>query len=57
MPEISRFFGIIVRMFYDDHPPPHIHARYGEFEVKVDIKTGDVLSGKLPRRAMSLVWE
>jgi hypothetical protein len=39
MPEISRFFGIIIKMFYDDHNPPHFHALYGEFEVLIDINT------------------
>ena len=39
MPEISRFFGIIIAVFYDDHNPPHIHARYGGQKVAIEIKT------------------
>jgi hypothetical protein len=42
MPEISRFFGIVVAMFYSDHAPPHFHARYGEYEVTVRIDDGGV---------------
>jgi hypothetical protein len=57
MPELSRFFGIIIRMFYDDHPPPHFHAKYGEYQAKIAIETGEVIAGRLPRRAMGLVWE
>ena len=55
MPEISRFFGIIIAMFYNEHNPPHFHARYGEHKVEVDIQTFSVLAGKLPPRAMGLV--
>lgn len=39
MPEISRFFGIIVRMFYNDHEPPHFHVGYGEFEALIEVNT------------------
>jgi len=44
-------------MFFNDHPPPHFHARYGEFEVTIDIGTMEVLEGKLPQRALSLAQE
>jgi hypothetical protein len=57
MPEISRFFGIIIKMFYDDHNPPHFHALYGEFEVLIDINTLAVFAGHLPPRALGLVVE
>jgi hypothetical protein len=57
MPEISRFFGIIIRMFFGDHPPPHFHARYGKHKAKVGIESLTVLSGSLPPRAMGLVIE
>lgn len=57
MPEVSRFFGIIIRMYYDDHPPPHFHAIYGEQEVQVGIDPIVVLNGQLPRRAISMVIE
>ena len=55
MPEISRFFGIIIAMFYNEHNPPHFHARYGEHKVEVDIQTLSVLAGKFPPRALGLV--
>jgi hypothetical protein len=57
MPEISRFYGIIVRMFIDDHEPPHFHVRYGEFEAEVEIDRIKVTSGWLPRRVSALVTE
>ena len=57
MPEISRFLGIIIAMFYNEHNPPHFHARYGEYKVEIAIKTLSVLAGKLPPRAMGLVME
>lgn len=57
MPEISRFFGIIIRMFFDDHLPPHFHAEYGEDEVLININTLSVISGKLKARALGLVME
>jgi hypothetical protein len=56
MPEISRFLGIVIGMFYRDHVPPHFHATYGEYEVTVDIETG-VVQGRIPKRAMRLVLE
>lgn len=57
MPELSRFFGIIVRMFYNDHLPPHFHAVYGDDEALVEIDTLAIYRGALPRRAMALVLE
>lgn len=57
MPELSRFFGIIIRMYYDDHPPPHFHAFYGEHEIQVGIDPIVILNGQLPRRAISMVIE
>ena len=44
-------------MFYEDHPPPHIHARYNEFKARFDIATGAVISGNLPRQATRMVQE
>jgi len=44
-------------MFYNDHPPPHFHARYGEFEATIEISTLKILEGGLPKRALSLVEE
>lgn len=57
MPEISRFYGIIIRMYYLDHAPPHFHAYYGEYEALVNIRTMAVLAGRLPARAFGLVTE
>jgi hypothetical protein len=56
VPEISRFFGIVVAMYYDDHPPPHFHARYGEYRAILEID-GGLLTGVLPPRALGLVIE
>jgi hypothetical protein len=57
MPELSRFFGIIIRMFYSDHEPAHFHAIYGEYEALIEIDTLAVFRGSLPRRALALVLE
>ena len=57
MPEVSRFFGIIIRMFFNDHPPAHFHAVYGEHEALIEIETLAVFRGELPRRALALVLE
>ena len=57
MPEISRFFGIVVAMYYDDHPPPHFHVRYGEHRAILEIDPVAVLIGDLPPRALGLVME
>ena len=57
MPTISIFFGISIRMFYDDHAPPHFHAFYGSHAAVVDIATLVVREGTLPRRARSLILE
>jgi hypothetical protein len=56
MPEISRFLGIVIRMYYRDHQPPHFHAEYGEYEVKVYLETG-IVEGRFPRRALEHVLE
>lgn len=57
MPEISRFFGIIIAMFYNDHAPPHFHARYGEQRAIIGIDTLTVLTGRLAPRVLGLVME
>ncbi len=57
MPEISRFYGIVIRMYFDDHNPPHFHADYGGKEALVNIRTLAVFAGELPPRAMGLVAE
>jgi Domain of unknown function (DUF4160) len=55
MPTISWFYGIAIRMYFRDHPPPHFEAVYGEHEANVDIATGEVLEGYLPNTAARLV--
>lgn len=57
MPEISRFFGIIVLMYYKDHPPPHFHVRYGDQKALISIETLTVLAGRLSPRALGLTIE
>ena len=56
MPEISRFLGIVIAMYYNDHPPAHFHAKYGEYEVTVNIHDTE-FNGLFPRRALRLVLE
>jgi len=57
MPTISYFYGIFVRMYIRDHPPPHFHAVYQEYEANVSIESGKVIEGTLPRAAARLVRE
>ncbi len=57
MPEISRFYGIIIRMYIKDHSPPHFHAEYGGNEAMINIQTGEIIHGDLPRRALRLVQD
>ncbi len=59
MPVLSRFYGIVIRMYFQqaEHNPPHIHALYGDDVAAVDILTGDILEGHLPPKALSLVRE
>ncbi len=57
MPEVSRFFGISIRMYFDDHDPPHFHAIYGDAEAEVGIVPVALLRGRFPRRALGMVTE
>jgi len=57
MPEISRFYGIIIKMFFSDHAPPHFHALYGDHEAVFNIQNLAVMGGSLPPRALGLVTE
>jgi len=59
MPEIARFYGIIVKIYFmqKEHNPPHIHALYGEYMSAIDIETFEVLEGDLPNKALDLVKE
>jgi hypothetical protein len=56
MPILSRFLGIIILMYWTDHSPPHFHAKYGEYEISVDIHTG-LVQGRFPKRALRHVLE
>lgn len=55
MPIISVFFGIVIRMYHDDHPPPHIHASYQGFEAFVRLADGEIIAGSLPKKAARIV--
>ncbi|NER97325.1 MAG: DUF4160 domain-containing protein [Symploca sp. SIO1B1] len=57
MPVVSQFYGILIRMFYNDHVPPHVHAVYGEYELIVTISPITILQGKAPNRVRSMVLE
>lgn len=56
MPEISRFYGIVITMYFPDHNPPHFHVRYNDYHAIIDIETGKV-KGEMPRQALRLVFE
>lgn len=56
MPEISRFYGIIIQMFFNEHNPPHFHITYGEYKATITIKDG-VVNGFMPKRALKLVFD
>lgn len=59
MPVISRFYGVVIKMYFRqaEHDPPHFHAIYGEYIGAIDIQTGEMLEGDLPRRALKMVQE
>jgi hypothetical protein len=57
MPTISQFYGIAIRMFYNDHAPPHFHAVYGEYELIVGVSPIAILIGSAPGRVRSMVLE
>ncbi len=57
MPTISAFYGIIIQMYWNEHNPPHFHAKYGEFEALIGIKDFSLIQGKLPSKALALVIE
>ena len=57
MPTISYFYGIYIRIYADEHNPPHFHVKYNEFEASVEIKTGTITDGKLPPKARALTEE
>lgn len=57
MPEITRFYGIIIKLFFADHPPPHFHAIYGEYNALFNLETLEIIEGDLPNRATKMVIE
>ena len=57
MPEIVRFYGIVIKLFFSDHPSPHFHVIYGEYNALFDIQSLEVIEGDLPSRAKKLTIE
>ena len=57
MPEITRFLGIIITMYFDEHNPPHFHVRYNEYRASVEIETLNVMNGNIPAKVRGLVEE
>jgi hypothetical protein len=57
VPEISRFLGMVIQMFFDDHPPPHFHVRYGDSKARIRIDPVGLLAGSLSPRALALAIE
>ncbi|MBI4667971.1 MAG: DUF4160 domain-containing protein [Elusimicrobia bacterium] len=57
MPEITRFYGIIIKLFFADHPPPHFHAVYGDYNALFNVETLEMIEGDLPERAKRLAIE
>lgn len=57
MPRVSEFFGIVIVLYYNDHAPPHFHAKYGGSEAEITIETLEMIKGSLPRRVFAMVLE
>ena len=57
MPILSTFLGIVIKVFHNDHNPPHIHVEYAEFKAQIEIATGKIISGKLPPRSARAINE
>ena len=57
MPELSRFLGIVIAMYFNDHNPPHFHVLYNEYDAEIEIKNLTVLNGKLPARVLGIAME
>jgi hypothetical protein len=55
MPEISRFYGIVIKMFFADHLPPHFHAEYQSYRSQISIRTGDLMEGEIPIKQLKLI--
>ena len=56
VPRISAFYGIIIAMYFDDHPPPHFHAKYGEHQAQIAIASGEVLNGHSLFLGLRALW-
>ncbi|MDQ3020378.1 MAG: DUF4160 domain-containing protein [Bacteroidota bacterium] len=56
MPEISRFYGIVVYMFYNDHNPPHLHIEYQGYKAVIELETRNI-KGEFPKRALNMINE
>ena len=57
MPEICRFLGIIITMYFDEHNPPHFHVRYNEYRATIEIRTLNIIAGAIPAKVRGLVEE
>ena len=57
MPEICRFYGIVIKMYFADHSPPHFHVEYGSDAAVIDIRTMAIIGGSLPSRALGMTVE
>jgi hypothetical protein len=57
MPEICRFLGIIITMYFDEHNPPHFHVRYNEYRASIEINSLNVIAGAIPAKVRGLVEE
>ena len=57
MPIVSAFYGMVIRIYFDDHNPPHFHVSYGNKEIAIAIESGKILGGKLPTRLMNAIRE
>jgi hypothetical protein len=57
MPELSRFLGIVIAMYFNDHKPPHFHVLYNEYDAEIEINNLSILQGKLPARILGLTIE
>jgi hypothetical protein len=57
MPEISRFLGIIISMYFDEHDPPHLHVKYNEYRASMSLREMNVIAGSLPAKVRGLVEE
>ena len=57
MPEICRFLGVVIAMYYNEHYPPHFHAKYGEYRASFSIEELKIIEGNMPKRVISLILE